>query len=241
MSNIVNYISSAAIPVIIISIILYGLKEKNNVFDTFIDGAKEGIEIVFKLFPTLIGIFLAVGALRSSGLIEFIVNLISPVVEFLKFPSEVMPLALLRPISGSASMAVAVDIMQNYGVDTLTGIITSTIMGSTETTFYTIAIYTSCVGIKKTRGILFAALAADMAGMIVSTIVCRILSWSFCWQKLKINVLYLHKLFHDIKFKGNLIQMILKIICFFLIFNIIRKILIKTISKKLVRKIKKTL
>lgn len=176
MSNIVNYISSAAIPVIIISIILYGLKEKNNVFDTFIDGAKEGIEIVFKLFPTLIGIFLAVGALRSSGLIEFIVNLISPVVEFLKFPSEVMPLALLRPISGSASMAVAVDIMQNYGVDTLTGIITSTIMGSTETTFYTIAIYTSCVGIKKTRGILFAALAADIAGMIVSTLVCRILS-----------------------------------------------------------------
>lgn len=176
MSNIVNYISSAAIPVIIISIILYGLKEKNNVFDTFIDGAKEGIEIVFKLFPTLIGIFLAVGALRSSGLIGFIVNLISPVVEFLKFPSEVMPLALLRPISGSASMAVAVDIMQNYGVDTLTGIITSTIMGSTETTFYTIAIYTSCVGIKKTRGILFAALAADMAGMIVSTLVCRILS-----------------------------------------------------------------
>lgn len=176
MNNIVNYISSAAIPIIIILIILYGLKEKNNVFDTFLDGAKEGIEIVFKLFPTLIGIFLAVGALRSSGLIDFIVNLISPIVEFLKFPSEVMPLALLRPISGSASMAVAVDIMQNYGVDTLTGVITSTIMGSTETTFYTIAIYTSCVGIKKTRGILFAALAADITGMVVSTLICRILS-----------------------------------------------------------------
>ena len=83
---------------------------------------------------------------------------------------------MLRPISGSASMAVAVDIMQNYGVDTLTGMITSTIMGSTETTFYTIAIYTSCVGIKKTRGILVAALAADIAGMLVSTIICRILS-----------------------------------------------------------------
>ena len=176
MANVINYISSAAIPVMITLIILYGLKEKNNVFDTFLDGAKEGIEIVFKLFPTLIGIFLAVGALRSSGLIDFIVELLSPVVEFLKFPSEIMPLALLRPISGSASMAVAVDIMQNYGVDTLTGIISSTIMGSTETTFYTIAIYTSCVGIKKTRGILFAALAADVAGMVASTVICQILA-----------------------------------------------------------------
>lgn len=176
MTNIINYISSAAIPVVIIVIIGYGLKEKIKVFDTFLDGAKEGVEIVFKMFPTLIGIFLAVGALRSSGIIDLIVNLITPLTNLLEIPSQIMPLALLRPISGSASMAVAVDIMQNYGVDTLTGIITSVIMGSTETTFYTIAIYTSAVGIKKTRGILFAALAADIAGMVVSTLICRILS-----------------------------------------------------------------
>ena len=176
MTNIINYISSAAIPVVIIVIIGYGLKEKIKVFDTFLDGAKEGVEIVFKMFPTLIGIFLAVGALRSSGIIDLIVNLITPITNLLEIPSQIMPLALLRPISGSASMAVAVDIMQNYGVDTLTGIITSVIMGSTETTFYTIAIYTSAVGIKKTRGILLAALAADIAGMVVSTLICRILS-----------------------------------------------------------------
>ncbi len=176
MTNVINYISSAAIPVVIIVIIGYGLKEKVKVFDTFLEGAKEGVEIVFKMFPTLIGIFLAVGALRSSGIIDLIINLITPLTNLLEIPSQIMPLALLRPISGSASMAVAVDIMQNYGVDTLTGIITSTIMGSTETTFYTIAIYTSSVGIKKTRGILFAALAADIAGMLASTIICRILS-----------------------------------------------------------------
>ena len=176
MTDVINYISSAAIPVIITLIILYGLKEKNKVFDTFLQGSKEGIEIVFKMFPTLLGIFLAVGALRSSGLIDFVVNLITPLTNLLEIPSQIMPLAILRPISGSASMAVAVDIMQNYGVDTLTGLITSTIMGSTETTFYTIAIYTSAVGIKKTRGILLAALAADVAGMVASTIICRILS-----------------------------------------------------------------
>ena len=151
MVQIINYFSSAAVPAIIILIIAYGLKEKTRVFDNFLDGAKEGIEIVFKMFPTLLGIFLAVGALRSSGLIDLIINLITPFTNLLTIPSEIMPLALLRPISGSASMAVAVDIMQNYGVDTLTGLITSTIMGSTETTFYTIEIYTSVVGIKKNK------------------------------------------------------------------------------------------
>lgn len=176
MNSIINYVSSSAIPVVIMLIIIYGLKEKIKVFDTFLEGAKEGMEIVIKMLPTLIGIFLAVGALRNSGIIDLIITIISPVINLLEIPSQIMPLALLRPISGSASMAVAVDIMQKYGVDTLTGLITSTIMGSTETTFYTIAIYTSCVGIKRTRGILIAALAADIAGMIASIVICRIMS-----------------------------------------------------------------
>lgn len=176
MVNYINYISSLAIPLTIILIIIYGIREKKKTFDIFINGAKEGAEIVFKMFPTLLGIFLAIGLLRSSGIIDFIVKILTPITNFIEFPSQVMPLALLRPISGSASMAVAVDIMNNYGVDTLIGMITSVIMGSTETTFYTIAIYTSCVGIKKTRGILIAALAADIAGMIASVVICRILS-----------------------------------------------------------------
>ena len=172
----VNYISSLAIPLTIILIVIYGVREKKKSFDIFIKGAKEGVEIVFKMFPTLLGIFLAIGLLRSSGIIDFIVKILTPFTNFIEFPSQVMPLALLRPISGSASMVVAVDIMNNYGVDTLIGMITSVIMGSTETTFYTIAIYTSCVGIKKTRGVLIAALAADIAGMIASVVICRILS-----------------------------------------------------------------
>lgn len=176
MINSLNYFSSLAIPLTIMIIIFYGLKEKKKTFDVFLVGAKEGIEIVVKMLPTLLGIFLAIGLLRSSGIIDFFVNLLTPITDFIKFPSQVMPLALLRPISGSASMAVAVDIMNNYGVDTLVGIITSVIMGSTETTFYTIAIYTSCVGIKKTRWILLPALAADIAGMVASVLICRFLS-----------------------------------------------------------------
>ena len=174
--QVINYIYSAAIPTVILIILLYGVAEKNKVYDTFLEGAKDGIEIVFKLFPTLVGIFLAVGALRKSGIIDLIIKLISPITNLLKIPNQILPLAMLRPISGSASMAVAVDIMQKYGVDTTIGLITSTIMGSTETTLYTIAVYTSCVGVKKTRFVLFAALIADFVGMITSVVIWQILS-----------------------------------------------------------------
>jgi len=173
---IVNYLSTAAIPVIVIIIVMYGLIEKNKVYDTFVDGAQEGMQMVFKLLPTLIGIFVAVGALRSSGIIDLIVKTIAPICEILKIPSQIMPLALLRPISGSASIAVATDIMNQYGVDSITGLIASTIMGSTETTLYTIAVYTSCVGVKKIRFVLVASLIADIVGMLTSVVIWQILS-----------------------------------------------------------------
>lgn len=174
--QIVNFLSAAAIPMVIVGIILYGLKEKKKVFDVFLDGAKEGMEIVIGLFPTLLGIFLAVGLLRTSGILDAIIHFISPITNFFKIPSQILPLAMLRPISGSASMGIAVDIMKQYGVDNIIGMITSTIMGSTETTFYTIAIYTACVKIKKIRFVLVAALLADLAGMIASVIICQIMS-----------------------------------------------------------------
>lgn len=174
--SIINYLSAAAVPIVILCIILYGLKEKNKVYDTFIEGAKEGLDIVINIFPTLIGIFIAVGALRASGILDLIINLIKPIINLLKIPAEIMPLAMLRPISGSASMAVATDILSQYGVDSTIGLIASTIMGSTETTFYTIALYTSAVGIKKIRFVLAAALIADVVGMLVSVVIWQILS-----------------------------------------------------------------
>ena len=174
--SVINYISATAVPLTILLIIIYGLIEKIKVFDTFLEGAKEGIEIVVKLFPTLIGIFLAIGALRSSGIIDLLVSFLEPFLNILKIPPQIMPLAMLRPISGSASMAIATDIMNIHGVDSFIGLITSTIMGSTETTFYTIAIYTSVVGIKKIRFVLAAALIADIVGMIVSVVIWNFLS-----------------------------------------------------------------
>ena len=162
-------------PMVILFIVIYGVKEKNKVFDSFLDGAKEGIKTTLSILPTLVGLFFAIGALRSSGVLDLITKIVSPLLNILNFPSELVPLSLLRPISGSGSIAVATDIMKNCGVDTLIGNIASTIMGSTETTLYTIAIYTSCVKVKKTRYILLAALTADVVGIIASNIVCRIL------------------------------------------------------------------
>ena len=173
--QIINYLSNIATPFIIFIIVVYGLIERNKVFDTFLDGAKEGLEIVFNIFPTLIGLFLAIGVLRSSGIIDAFVNFLNPFLKIIQFPSEVMPLAILRPISGSGSMAIATDIMKNFGVDSNIGLIASVIMGATETTLYTIAVYTSSVGIKKTRFIIIPALIADIVGMIVSVAVCKII------------------------------------------------------------------
>lgn len=172
--KIINYISIIAMPLVILIIIFKALREKVPVFDIFLKGATEGIEISLKIFPTLVGLFVAIGMLRSSRILDFITKLISPALSFLKFPSEIVPLALLRPISGSASMAVATDIIKQNGVDSFIGILASVIMGATETTLYTIAVYTSSVKIKNTRGILIAALAADITGIIVSLLVCRL-------------------------------------------------------------------
>ena len=180
--NFINYISIVAVPIVILIILLYGFFEKKDVFDLFLKGAKNGFNTTIKIFPTLIGIFLAIGALSSSGILDFIIKILAPVLSIFKIPTEIVPLAILRPISGSGSMAIATDIMSKYGVDSFIGLIAATIMGSTETTLYTIAIYSSSVNIKKTRFVLIASLMADITGTVASVVIWRILSKSFSWQ-----------------------------------------------------------
>ena len=173
--NAINFLSNLAMPLIILLIVIYGLFQKIKVFDLFLDGAKEGIQILISIFPTLIGLFVAIGALRSSGILDFIINLLSPILDIFNFPTEIMPLALIRPISGSGSIAVATDIMKTYGVDSNIGLMSAVIMGSTETTVYTIAVYSSSVGIKNTRFVLYASLLADLVGILVSVLAVSII------------------------------------------------------------------
>ena len=173
--NAINFLSNLAMPLIILLIVIYGLFQKIKVFDLFLDGAKEGIQILISIFPTLIGLFVAIGVLRSSGILDFIINLLSPILDIFNFPTEIMPLALIRPISGSGSIAVATDIMKTYGVDSNIGLMSAVIMGSTETTVYTIAVYSSSVGIKNTRFVLYASLLADLVGILVSVLAVSII------------------------------------------------------------------
>ena len=149
--KIINYISIIAMPTVIFLIIANAFREKIPIFDIFLKGAVDGLQITLKIFPTLIGLFVAIGMLRNSGVLDFIIKIISPATEMLHIPGEILPLAMLRPISGSASMAVATDIIKTNGVDSFIGMLASVIMGSTETTLYTIAVYTSSVKIKNTQ------------------------------------------------------------------------------------------
>ena len=177
MINVINFISNLAMPLIIFIIVLYGIIEKKDIFDKFIEGAKEGMKIVVNIFPTLIGLFLAVGSLRASGVIDLCISIIEPILNIIKFPSEIMPLAILRPISGSSSIAIATDIMKKYGVDSQLGIIASIIMGATETTLYTITVYSTSVNIKKTRFVFLASIMADIVGIIVSVFICKLMKF----------------------------------------------------------------
>lgn len=172
----ITYISTIAMPLIIFITVFSGVSEKKKTFDMFLKGAKEGIEITIKILPTLVGLFFAIGMLRNSGTIDIIIKFLNPLLVKFNIPSEILPLAVLRPISGSGSIAIATEIMKKYGTDSLIGLITSVIMGATETTIYTIAVYTSSVKIKNTRFVLWAALIADFVGMLTAVIVCRILS-----------------------------------------------------------------
>lgn len=173
--KIIKYISISAIPTIISIIILFGLMNKQKVYELFINGAKEGIETTLKIIPPLVGLMVAVGVIRASGTLDFIVDALSPITKLFQIPSEIVTLAFLRPISGSAALAVVTDIMNKFGPDSFIGKIACTIMGSTETIFYTLTIYFGTVGIKNIKYTLYAALIADFVGIIVSVWVWKML------------------------------------------------------------------
>ena len=171
---IINTISLFVMPVMVGGILVFGLIKKVNLYDCFIDGAKNGLETSIRILAPLVALLVAVGMLRASGALDFILNMLSPVTNLLHIPKEVMPLALMRPISGSAALAIVTDNLSIYGPDSMVGRITSVMMGSTETTFYTLAVYFGCVSIKNSRHTVKAALFADLTGILCSVFFCSI-------------------------------------------------------------------
>jgi len=171
--GIIRQISDYAIPAIFIIIILAAVLKKVKAYDLFIEGARDGIETIIKIMPSLVGLLVAVGVFKASGALDLLILLLRPVVDLLGMPPEVAPLALLRPISGSASFAFVTEIIKAFGPDTYEGRVAATMMGSTETIFYTLAVYYGSVGVKNIRYTLLAAIMADIISVIASLWACR--------------------------------------------------------------------
>ncbi len=163
------------IPFVLFAIILTALIKRLPVFELFLSGARQGISAIFKMAPSIIALVCAVTMLRSSGLLDAIIGLISPILEPIGFPPELFPLSVLRPISGSGALAVLNDIYKSFGADSFIGRAASVMMGSTETTFYAIAVYYGSVGISKTRHTVPCALAADFTGMVMAVLSTRLM------------------------------------------------------------------
>ncbi|MEG1448737.1 MAG: spore maturation protein [Oscillospiraceae bacterium] len=166
--------SSYIIPVIIAIILMAGLYKGVNIFDTFICGAKEGLSTCISILPPLIALITAVGMVKASGALDIIAYTLRDFSNLLGMPSEVMPLAILRPISGSGALAMFKEILDTYGADSYIGLVASVMQGATETTFYTIAVYYGAVNIIKTRHTLPSALAGDLTGFIMSALCVRL-------------------------------------------------------------------
>ena len=162
------------VPLLLFGVCAVALHKKENAYALLLDGATDGLKLLVSLVPTLILLMTAVTTLRSSGAVEAISGFLSPVFRFFGIPPETAILVLLRPISGSAALAVGIELMAEYGVDSLIGRTVAVMLGSTETTFYTISVYFGAAGIKKTRYTLPAALIADFTGFFMASLTVRL-------------------------------------------------------------------
>ncbi|WP_124996877.1 spore maturation protein [Clostridium tagluense] len=168
MSNLLSYLLKGIIPIIIGFVVIYGVIKKVKVYECFVEGAKEGISICLRIFPYLLAMIIAVNVFRASGALDFFIYLVKPVVVLIGLPPEVVPLVLIKPLSGSGALGVFTDIIKQYGADSYIGRVSSIIMGSTETIFYTLTVYFGAVNIKKIRHTLFAAILADITAIIMA-------------------------------------------------------------------------
>ncbi len=175
MMTVLSQMSSIIIPLIIVGVVGYGLMRRIKVYEVFLDGAKEGLKIVVDLVPTLIGLLMAVGILRASGLLEAIGQFIEPLASLVGLPGQIMPLLLIKMFSSSASTGLVLDIFKTYGPDSYIGFLASVLMSCTETIFYTMSVYFLAAKVTKTRYTLAGSLIATMAGTIASVVVTRVM------------------------------------------------------------------
>ena len=166
-------ITSIIIPFMVLYIIIYGVLKKVNVYDEFLNGATESFDMILKIFPCLLAMILGVNIFLKSGVIDLIYNILSPVFNFINILIQIFPMMIMRPISGTSTLAILNNLFSIYGPDSFIGRLGSVIQGSTDTTFYVVTLYFGSVGIKKIRYALFAGLFADLIGITAAVIITK--------------------------------------------------------------------
>src|SRR5438034_2658935 len=172
-ARMVNALSILAIPFLLSFFPIYAAARGIKVYDEFVEGAKEAFNVILRIIPFLVTMLVAIGMFKGAGGIDLLTKLLSPILTPLHFPTDLVPLALMRPLSGSATLALLTDVVHRFGPDNIISLMAATIYGSTETTFYVVAVYFGSVGIKQTRHAIPAGLLADLTGVIASVIICR--------------------------------------------------------------------
>jgi len=162
------------IPVLIFAILILAWRNKVKVYEAFIDGAKEGFSVAIKIIPYLVAVLVAIGMFRASGAMDIFVALFSPITNLIGMPAETLPVALMRPLSGSGALGLVTELMKQHGPDSFIGRVASTMWGSTETTFYVVAVYFGSVGVRRVRHSIAAGLVGDAVGLIMAVIICNL-------------------------------------------------------------------
>ncbi len=174
IQNLIHQVSVWAIPLFLVGIPLYGLLRGVKVYECFVEGAKEGFQVAVRIIPYLVAILVAVGMLRGAGAIDLLARWLDPLLRAAGVPVEILPLAIMRPLSGSGSMGIVAELIKAHGPDSFIARLAATAYGSTETTFYVLAVYFGSVGIRKTRHAVVAGLSADIASLAASILVCHL-------------------------------------------------------------------
>ena len=170
-----SYLVKGIIPLIIVSVVIYGMLKGVKVYECFVEGAKEGLSVCLRIFPYLLAMIVAVAVFRESKALDYVIYLVTPVVKLIGLPPELVPLVGVKPLSGSGALGIFSEILQKYGADSYIGIVASIIMGTTETIFYTLTVYYGAVNIKKIRHTLWAAIMADLTAIIMALTLARVM------------------------------------------------------------------
>jgi spore maturation protein B len=171
----VNLVSILTIPLMILVFLSWGFAKKVKVYEVFVEGAKDGFNTAVRIIPYLVAMLFGIAIFRASGAMEVLTSVLAPVTNLIGMPAETLPMALLRPLSGSGSLGLMTELMKTHGPDSFIGVLVSTMYGSSETTFYVLAVYFGSVNIKNTRHAVPAGLIADLFGMLGAVFICRIL------------------------------------------------------------------